>query len=250
MKYTENWYKDEYFWNNYAQLMFAGQSWENAYFEIDKIIKLLDIPEGATILDSCCGPGRHTIELARKGMNVVGVDLNKQYIEAAKQTTEDLELKAEFVHNDVLKFKRENYFDLAVNLFTSFGYFEDEKEDLIYLKQLYKSLKPGGSLLIDTIGKELLMKDFKEDEWFEEDGKVICLEYEIADDFRRLINRWMIIDEKGHKLDYKFSHRLFSSFEIKTLLAEAGFDQIKVYGNLDGDKYDNNASRLIAVAKK
>lgn len=250
MKYKKNWYKDQWFWNNYAELMFASQNWENSYFEVKKIVKLLNIKKGSYVLDSCCGPGRSSVEFARAGMKVYGVDLNPQYLDAAKQTAIDFELDMDFELKDVLEFSKENTFDLAVNLYTSFGYFEDDKDDLVYLKNLHKSLKPGGKLLIDTIGKELLMKDFKEDEWFEEDGKIICLEYEVIDDFRRLVNRWIIIDEEGKKIDYKFSHRIFSAYEVKELLTQAGFAKVDVYGNLDGDKYDHKASRQIIVGEK
>lgn len=249
-KYQKGWATDTQFWVDYGPLMFNAQSWDDAYFEIQKLVKLLNVESGARVLDSCCGVGRHSIELAEAGMDVTGVDITAPYIEAAKESCESMELEIRFECADVREFVEENQYDYAFNLYTSYGYFEVEEDEDRYLKNILDSLKPGGCFLIDTISKEALARDFVEDEWFEEEGNVICLGFEVIDDFERLVNRWMIIDADGNKKDYKFSHKIYSANEIKRILMKAGFCNVRVYGSLDGDEYDHKVKRLIAVGEK
>lgn len=248
-KYRKGWFSDTEFWVNYGPLMFNEQSWEDAWFDIQSLIKLLDLKPGSRVMDSCCGVGRHSLELAKAGMKVTGVDITQPYIDAASETAAEMELDIRFECADVREFIEEKSFDLAVNLYTSYGYFESDEDESKYLQNVLDSLKPGGRFLIDTMSKEALARDFVEDEWFEEDGELICLGFEVIEDFTRLVNRWMIISDEGRK-DYKFSHKIYSAAEIKAILTEAGFVNVKVYGSMKGDPYDHKVKRLIAVGEK
>lgn len=248
--YQKEWFKDEQFWVDFGPLMFNSGSWEDAYVQINQVVKLLQLEQGSKVLDSCCGVGRHSIELAQKGMEVTGVDLSPAYIEAAKESAATMDLAIDFQLADVREFISPNHFDAALNLYTSYGYFETQEDEELYLKNLFQSLKPGGQLLIDTISKEALARDFIEDEWFEEEGNLICLSYEIIEDFSRLVNRWMIIAPDGSRKDRRFLHKIYSGMEMKAILQKAGFVRIRLFGDLEGAPYDSHVKRLIAVAQK
>src|SRR5206468_5375646 len=118
-------------------------------------------PRRASVLDLCCGPGRHSLEFARHGFQVTGVDRTARYLDAARAAATGEGLTVEFVQGDMPHFQRPAAFDVALNLFTSFGYFEDEAEDLCVLRHLHTSLKPGGQVLLEMAGKEPLARDFQ-----------------------------------------------------------------------------------------
>ncbi len=243
------WFEDDYFWQAYAPLMFNEDRWADAPIEAERSARLLRLQPGSRLLDLCPGVGRHAMAFARLGHRVTGVDRTEPYLEAARETAEAEGLEIEFVRDDVRRFVRPEFFDGAVNLFSSFGYFEDETEEALTVRNVARSLKSGGRFLIDVIGKEIVGRDFKEKDWFEEDGMLVLAEYEIRRDWTRLLNRWIII-RGGEKIDYSFSYVLYSAEELTALLLSNGFSSVEIYGGLDGSRYDRCAKRLVAVGIK
>jgi SAM-dependent methyltransferase len=140
-------------------------------------------------------------------------------------------------------------FDCVINMFTAFGYFEDPADDKRVLLNAYSSLRKGGSLIIDVLGKEKLARIFQSRDWHEEDGKLFLQERRICNDWSWVENRWLVIED-GKQQEFKFGHRIYSAVELTGLLRECGFSSVNVYGNFDGADYDEKAERLIAVAKK
>ena len=137
---------------------------------------------------------------------------------------------------------------MILNLYTSFGYFESEEEDLRFLKRMRDCLAPSGGLLIETKGKEVAARDFKDSEWYEEEGMYVLARYEVEEDWTLLKNRWILITEDS-RCDYTFSQRLYSAREAKELLLKAGFSEISVFGNLQKAPYDTQAETLVILAK-
>lgn len=243
------WYEDDIFWETWGPFMFSKERLENAPAEVTNIISLLKINPGASILDLCCGPGRHSLEFARRGFSVVGVDRTRTYLEKARKQAEIEGLDIKFIQEDMRSFCMPGVFDAAINLFTSFGFFEDKKEDELVAKNLYHSLKDGGVLIIDVIGKEVIARIFRERDWSEEDGVIFLEERKVTKDWSWMENRWILI--KGDKREeFRFSHRPYSAVELSLLLKESGFSTISIYGDLAGSPYDHKAKRLVAVARK
>jgi len=246
---NSEWYEDEKFWASYAPLMFNSERWAMAEEEAAKASKLLSVKKGASLLDTCCGVGRHDIHFAQQGLKVTGVDRTEVYLDAAKESAAAEGLEVEFILDDMRRFSRQNAFNSAVNMFTSFGYFCSEQEEMLFLKNVFISLKDGGTFLIDVIGKEILARDFTDTECFEQDDIIIYQEFEIIEDWTRLQNRWLLIKD-GERVDYTFSHAVYSARELKNMFKETGFNDISVYGSFDGTPYDEKAKRLIIVGTK
>ena len=243
------WFEDKTFWLNYAPYMFNDQRWSAAPEEVDNIIKLLSLNPGDRVLDLCCGVGRHSVSFAEKGLSVTGVDLTEPFLEAAEETARDRELSIEFIRADMRLFERSNTFDAVVNLFTSFGYFETTEEEAGVLSHIHSSLKDGGKILIELMGKEILSRLFLPRDWYQEEETLVLMEREVFENWERIKNRWILI-RGNNKTEYVFSHRLYSAFELMSLLEKAGFSQLKAYGDFDGSPYDEKASRLIVTGSK
>ncbi len=245
----EPWFSDEWFWETYGPLMFDPQRMAETPSEVDAIIKMTGLDGKARLMDCCCGMGRHTIELASRGHEMTGIDLSRGYLNKAVALARDNDLSVDWQHMNVMDLDRNSEFDGIINMFTSFGYFDDPDDDLAMLKKLHRALKPDGFLFMEMWGKEVLARDFEERVWFEREGVTILLEYGIDLNWTELRNRWLFY-RNGKMTEYTFSHRIFSAAEMARLLGEAGFAMVDIYGGFDGRIYDHQAERLILVARK
>jgi SAM-dependent methyltransferase len=243
------WHDSDEFWGTTAPFMFTGARWDSAQDEVDQVIRLLGVEPGAQLLDLCCGPGRHSLALAGSGFRVTGVDRTAVYLEKARKKAEENKLSVEFIQEDIRTFNRPSAFDASFSLFTSFGYFENPKENQRVLLNLYESLKEGGKLLLDVMGKEVLARIFQERDWIEQDGVYFLQEREVSRDWGWMVNRWILL-QGAQKREFEVSHWLYSATELSLMVREAGFGVVEVFGSLDGIPYDNNARRLVVVAQK
>lgn len=249
------WFEDQSFWNEYAQIMFDEDRWAEVPAVADAIERLASPPPGGAILDACCGPGRHSLELARRGYRVTGIDITESYLEAARESAAAWNIPAEgpgsaqFVRADIRSFRGRGGFDLALNLYTSFGYFADRRDDLAALKNLRSSLRPGGSLILEMNGKETAARRFVECEEFERGGWSVRTEYEVVGAWEGMRNRWIAIRGET-RIDRSFTLRLYSAVEMRNALTEAGFADIGIFGGLDGSPYDQRADSLVALARR
>jgi SAM-dependent methyltransferase len=245
----KKWYEDKSLWKTVAPILFNQKRLGDTAGEVDQIIKLSDIRKGAKVLDLCCGIGRHSLELAQRGFKVVGVDLTEEYLAKARRRAKAEGLNIQFIRSDMSRFCLLDSFDTAINMFTAFGYFENPEDDRHVLTNVYRSLRKGGTLLIDFIGKEVIARIFREREWYEENGVIILQEHKARQDWSWIDNRWIIL-KNGKQKEIRFGHRIYSAAEITALLKDCGFKSVSIYGDLAGADYDHNAKRLIATAKK
>jgi SAM-dependent methyltransferase len=245
-----SWHEDDAFWDRFAPFMFTAERIEQARADLDGALKLLGVAPGAAILDLCCGIGRHSLDLARRGYAVTGVDRTRSYLERARQQAAAENLTVEFIESDMRAFTRPGAFDGAINLFTSFGYFDDPADDLKVARNLCESLRPGARAIIDVLGKEVLARIFIERTWQTLPNGWLLLEE------RKLRPGWGWIESHhiligpGARREYSFGHRLYAGTELAELLRRAGFSEVALHGSLAGAPYDNHAARLVAVARK
>ena len=243
------WHESDHFWETLAPVFFGPQRWEVVPAEVEQIVGLLGVGPGAAILDLCCGPGRHALELARRGFRVTGVDRTATYLERARERAQEEGLDVEFVLEDMRQFCRPDAFDAVLSMFTSFGYFEDPAQNRQVLSNVYRSLRDGGVLLLELVGKEILARIFQERSW-EEHGDILMLEERsIHQDWTWVEKRW-IVQQGEERHEFVVSHWLYSAAELSAMLKTCGFDTVMAYGDLEGAPYDHAARRLVVVARK
>jgi SAM-dependent methyltransferase len=211
------WHEDEEFWRKFDPWLFPDERWEKAAEEVDLALELLELPEGAAVLDLCCGPGRHSLELARRGYRVTGVDRTGDYLAEGRRRAAEEGLDVEFVCADMREFVRADAFDAVLNLFTSFGYFDAPDDDRIVAANLHWSLRGGGGLLMDVMGREVLARKFTPRDWRERDGALMLEERRIVDDWSRVESRWILVED-GRRSESTISVRLYSAGELGALL--------------------------------
>lgn len=249
MQQSKPWHEDDTFWETTDSIMFAERRLEAARGEVEGILSLLGVELGVHVLDLCCGVGRHSLELARRGFHVTGVDRTRSYLDRASKQAEAEGLKVEFVQDDMRTFCRPDAFDAVINMFTSFGYFEDPEEDRQVIVNVYRSLKSGGVFLLDTMGKEVLARVFKEKDWLEENGVFRLIEHKVSNNWSWMENRWIVINN-DKRTEFRVTHRLYSAAELASLFTECKFRHIDAYGDLSGSAYDHTAKRLVMVTHK
>jgi len=244
------WHELDEWWEATASVLFQPRAWEIAPIQVEQVLALAGMEPPIRVLDMPCGVGRHSLEFARLGCIVTGVDRTAAFLRQAQERADDLGLKLEFLQADMRAFQRADAFDLAVNLFTSFGYFDDPADDIQVLENFYTSLRPGGVLVMDLMGKEVLARVFQQRDWHQlEDGTLVLEERIVKQDWSWMESRWILIRD-GERREFPLSHRMYSAAELKAILADVGFENIHTYGALNGAPYDHEAKRLVLAARK
>ena len=244
------WFTREADWVMKREIIFNKNLVRGTFFEVKRLIKLIGNPEkGSRVLDLCCGIGRHSLELARLGYTVTAVDITQPYLDIAAANSRKEGLEIAFVQSDMRDFCRPGYFDLVVNLCTSFGYLETIEEDLKVLGNIYRSLKEGGRFVIELRGKEIIAACFQAVEEMEFDGCRVVAESRILDDWNMLECKRMVSigNENTEIIAY---HRLYSATELRNYLEHTGFRNLSIYGDFAGAPYDHNAKSMIILAQK
>jgi SAM-dependent methyltransferase len=243
------WYEDDTFWRETLPVLFPDSRVQEAEREVEQILQLAELPAGAAVLDLCCGIGRHSLELARRGFQVTGVDRTRVYLDMAAASAEREELRLELVREDMRKFRRNGSFQGAINLFTSFGYFEDPRDDQLVVDNVFASLHSGGVLVMQLMGKEILARIFRPRDWREQDGLLVLEDRRVKKSWSWIESHWTLISG-GRRVDLDLSHRLYSACELASLLRSRGFAEVAAYGDFSGSAYDEKADRLVVVARK
>ena len=248
-KRKKEWFDNDAFWRELYPFMFPEQRFTQTREQIEKVLTLTQ-PSGKTALDLCCGPGRYCIALAHNGFTVTGVDKTKYLLDRARSKARAEKAKIEWVRLDMRDFIRAAAFDLVLSMYTSFGYFNDKNEDLRVLDNIITNLRPGGVCLMDLMGKECVARILQPTTSdVLPDGTTLVRRHEIFDNWTRIRNEWILI-RKGKARTFRFYHTVYSGQELKDRMAQIGFTDVKLFGNLNGDEYGANAQRLIVVGHK
>ena len=243
------WFDNDSFWIETYPFMFPEKRFQDTEEQIDNILQLIEF-KGTSILDLCCGPGRCSIALAKKGYFVTGVDKTGFLLKKAIAQAKVENLSIGWIKDDMRNFKHPDSYDLILSMFTSFGYFDDKNEDIEVLKNIFSNLKSGGKCLIDVMGKERIAKILQPttSETLD-DGSMMVQKHRIFDDWTRIENEWIIV-KNGKAESFKFHHTVYSGQELKNLFEKVGFVNTRLYGDLEGRPYGSEAQRLIIVGEK
>jgi SAM-dependent methyltransferase len=243
------WFENESFWRQLYPYLFHAERVAAAPDQVTQLLALAGVTGGA-VLDLCCGPGRHAVEFARRGFQVTGVDRSRFLLERAGERSLASAVEVEWVLDDMRRFERPATFHLACNLFTSFGYIEREEDNLRVLGNVQKSLRNGGTLVMDMVGRERLERAGLEPRRTRfADGAILIQQGHANADWTRLENHWTVV-KAGRSRSFRFAHHLYSGPGLQQRLESRGFTGVRLYGDLEGSPYGPEAPRLVAVARK
>jgi SAM-dependent methyltransferase len=236
----------QYWFNSpYYHILYSQRNDEEAEFLIDNLSEHLKPAPNAKILDIACGRGRHAVYLNKKGYDVTGIDLSEQSIKYARQFEQK---HLHFFVHDMRKLSFINYFDFSFNLFTSFGYFETEKEHVNALKAFRKGLKHDGILVLDYFNSAKILKNLTKQEVKTVDG----IEFHIS----KFISEGKIIKHinfEHRSKAFAFEERVqaFQLEDFKRMFINSGLEIKEIFGSYGLETFDENKSdRLILVCKK
>jgi SAM-dependent methyltransferase len=240
------WYENDRFWEKTFPFMFPEQRFEATVAEMDDLLALIGAP-AHDVLDLCCGPGRASVELAKRGARVTGVDRSPFMLEKARARAAAAAVDVEWVTSDMRDFVRPESYDLALSLFTSFGYFDERGDDARVLQNIRRSLRPGGTLAMDIMNKERLARVFLPASCSESpEGHLMFERRRILPGWERIENTWYVMD-KGRYEAFTFEHSVYSAAELRHLLEAAGFSEVALYGSYAGAPFVGDA-RLHVLA--
>ncbi len=246
----KQWFENESFWQNFGPVMFDSQRWAEAPGIAESVIKIAGLTKGSSVLDAGCGPGRISVELAAKGLDVTGVDIIQSELDAAKDSADAEGVKLDLINCDLRSFKSQKKFDCAINLYTSFGYCDTIEEDFQILKNIADSLRDNGFFILECTSRETAILYFTDGEWFERSGLTVLTQFSVEGAWEGLRSKWTIINRDGQRIEHEFVQRLYSAIELKRMMIRAGFNSVEIYGNYDFSPYNEHAKTMVIVAKK
>ncbi len=239
---TQNWFAS-WFDTPYYHILYKERDFGEAKVFMDNLTHYLNLPENATILDLACGKGRHAIYLNELGYQVTGVDLSENSIaEASKNASESLQFK---VHD--MREKTGQQFDAIFNLFTSFGYFDDEKDNFKTLKTIQESLTEYGFAVIDFMNANFVIDHLIANEVKTVDGIDFYISRYTKDGFI-----FKEIDFTHHEKSHHFVEKIraFTLQDFEKMMDEAGIFLLDTFGDYKLNKFDKVSSeRLIMIFK-
>ena len=233
-----NWFDSKYY-----HILYKNRNHEEARKFINKIIEHLNLKPKSKVLDAGCGKGRHSIEIEKLGHIVTGIDLSKNSIKFAKQFENS---NLNFLVHDISK-PLNIEFNLVLNLFTSFGYYEKDK-DLEILLSLEKNLDKNGTGVIDFFN----IKNVKDNLVKKEQTTIENIKFKI----KRKINKFSVIKEisfEDNSIDYKFKESVntLSLLDFKNYFNQTNLEIIEIFGDYDLNNFNEMKSpRLIILFKK
>ena len=218
--------------------------------QIDGVERFLTLEPRSRILDLACGAGRQTLELARRGHRVLGMD---SAIAEAKAAAKHERLNVHFMKCDIRQIPYKAEFDAVVSLFTGFGTLPNERDDLRCLESIKRALKPEGKLLLDLLNKEWLMRHFEPNFWEQDENKkgdVVLDQISFNFETGRLDNHRTIVGPDGKRQPSFVSLRVYTLTELKGLLERAGLVYVQSWGGFDGGAYGMDSPRMIVLARR
>lgn len=239
-KWYQNWFNSPYY-----HILYHQRNDSEAEFFIDNLCEHLQPKPDSAMLDIACGKGRHSIYLNKKGHDVTGIDLSFSSIKHAKQFEND---KLHFFQHDMRNLLFINYFDYAFNLFTSFGYFESDRDNINALKSFRKSLKKDGLLVLDYFNSQKILNNLTQ----KEIKTVKEIDFNISKEVKsgRIIKS-IEFDHKNRKHKFQEDVKAFTFNDFEKLFKLSGFKINEYFGNYSLEAFDEKQSdRLIFICSK
>lgn len=231
----------------------AVESPADAARAVQWILGRAGLKAGARVLDAPCGFGRHSLELARQGYKVTGVDFNETELGRARETARAAGVSLNLVCQDMRDMDFAGEFDLAVNLFSSIGYFSDD-EDRLLLDRFWRALSPGGVFVLDTRNRDQCVRSMPPEERQRFEDWTLRIENSFDPITSRWLARWWRLpagsDDQPGELIGESEIRVYSAHELRAMLRPERWSRVDLYGALDGTPFSLDTPRLVLVARK
>ncbi|WP_223066141.1 class I SAM-dependent methyltransferase [Paenibacillus caui] len=242
----DNWYERS-FGEDYIRV-YKHRDRQGAADEVRSMVGWLKLPVGSRILDLCCGAGRHAIPLAKAGYRVTGVDLSPVLLREGRNA--DKGRKITWVQSDMRRLPEDvifsGHFDAVTNLFTSFGYFEEDEEQIKVLGQMKRALKPDGRFVMDLLNDGYVRKYLVPHSTREIDGIIITENRRIEHGF--VFKEIDIQEGNAPARKYRERVKLYPLSMMINMLEESGLIVDQVYGDYEESRYEERESpRMIMV---
>ncbi|WP_026881743.1 class I SAM-dependent methyltransferase [Clostridium akagii] len=234
----ENYFDNTYinFYNDYLNESITNE-------EVDFIKSFID--KSDKVLDLCCGHGRHTINLKKSGVDVVGIDNSIQAIEYAKAEATKNNLGEDmFKTVDILKDSIHEKYDVIILLGNSLGLFLNE--DCNVLEKVRKALKPEGYFILDLTNRDYILKNWQPNYWLEKNNN-FCL-HKNSIDFKNNVlelKEFRIVNNSIQK--YECKTNLYSFYDINSKISKSGFNLVESYGGYNKEELSVNSTSLLMV---
>jgi ubiquinone/menaquinone biosynthesis C-methylase UbiE len=240
MSWFANWFDSPYY-----HTLYKNRDEKEAQVFIDNLIDYLQIPKGSKLIDIACGKGRHAKYFNKKGMDVIGVDLSQNSINTAKK---DENNNLQFSAHDMRKNYQENAFDVVTNLFTSFGYFENNKDEQKAINAMANNLKKEGILIIDFMNAKKVIANLVLKEQKTINNIQFDITRQVKDGF--ILKDIRITDGKEQQ-QFQEKVKAITLADYSEFITNAGLKIIDIFGNYKLDNFDEKISdRLILICKK
>jgi SAM-dependent methyltransferase len=209
----------------------------------------LGLRPGDRVLDLCCGNGRHSVELARRGYRVTGLDLSHTLLRLGQRYARQESLKIAFVRADARQFPFHDAFDTVLNFFTSFGYFDADADNVAVLENIARVLRQGGRFLVDYLNADYVLKNFVfKTVW--NCGLSKVRELRTIDTKNNRVVKTITIERDGVETRYYESVKLYREDDFRAMLEPCGLAVKNAFGDYDGNPADTMRPRLILIGEK
>ena len=224
---------------------------EGTSAEVDFIEGALAPPAGGTVLDLGCGYGRHATALAERGYAVTGLDFNAHYLEIAGQEAAAAGVVVKWRAGDMRTLGFEGEFDGVYSFFTSFGYYDDEENELV-IEGIARALRPGGRFLIDMVNRDGILVHPDLRTWSQrEDGALFMEEVSLELAASRVWSRQQLIDPRGGpRVVKEYSLRVYTCAELTSMLRRHGLAVREVWGGAERGPYTTESRRLVLLSER
>lgn len=243
------WYRS-FFLDHYLPAFEPLMPPERTQRDVNGILEILRLSPPATILDLACGQGRHANRLSELGFQVVGLDLSIPLLIQAQTDAAQLTFRAHWVRADMRRIPFRQAFDVAINMWSSFGYLEDEEDDVEVIRELRRSLKPGGLLLMEISLRDNVVRRFSKERTNE------SMKARLHSEERRLNlltgreDTTVRINRGEEVISLVSSIRLYTLTELANILWRSGMILEASYGGLDASELTIDSRRPVIVARK
>jgi SAM-dependent methyltransferase len=240
-------FDSKFFEESWPTISRGLESEADAETEVGWILGYVRPPAGGRVLDAPCGFGRHSLALARRGFDVTGVDLSETELGRAKERAQAAGLALQLVRQDMRDMEFSGEFDLALNLFSSIGFFTDD-EDRLLLDRFCTGLKQGGAFVLDTRNRDFVIHDVAPEEMVRLPEGTVRVKNRFDVRTSRIQQDWWLEDQ--HRLLGQTEIRLYSVHELLRMLRPERWSQVEVFGGLDGRPFGLESPRIVLVATK